>query len=115
MPVQTPNEAYDECIKLGMNLVTVSSEEEQLSIFDAISTHLNFSYPAVFWISLKRENSMSPMTWVYPFESENLVCNLTEPSYWIHADGEPDKHSNLNCVTMLFNNANYPDRKGDFS
>ena len=107
---KTPKEAYAECTKLGMNLVTVSSEEEQRSIFDKINAHLNYSYPAVYWISLRRESSKSPMTWVYPIEGEDRLCNLTEPSYWIHVDGEPDNHSNLNCVTMLFNNANYPDR-----
>ena len=46
---------------------------------------------------------------VYPFEGETRRCNLTEPTFWIHPSGEPDNNSDINCVTMLFNNANYPD------
>merc|ERR1711935_616060 len=108
---KTLDEAYEECLTIGMNLATVSSVAEQESIFNSLSTHLDNGYPAAFWISLKRESSKESMAWQYPHGNEtHRRCNLSEPIFWIHDDGEPDKHSNLNCVTMLFNNEHYPNK-----
>ena len=61
-----------------MNLLTVSSLEEQESVFLNLQAHLK-EYSAAYWIALKRGDKKQKMTWSpgYKFLFSNMSNEMT--------------------------------------